>query len=98
MASRVKVLDVFDGFHLECIKICKKAGESEPVNPYRLYITYNGRTKNGLFYSKHRKQIAAYGDLISVLCFIKDLYLNGIDCQPINYVISWSREYHNSRI
>lgn len=98
MASKIKVLDMTSGLHLECIKVCPKAGEKETVNPYLLYITYKAPTRSGYGYSTHKKLVAKYGDMISILCMIKDIYLEGIDTYPVNVAIDWCNKYYNRRV
>ena len=94
MASRKKVLDITSGLHLECFKICPKLGEKEPLNPYLLYITYKAPTRCGYGISTHRKLIAKYGDMVSILCMIKDMCLEGIDTYPVNVAADWCNRYH----
>lgn len=97
MASRIKVLDIDDGMHLECIKVCPKTDEKQPYNPYLLYIVYYAPTRSGYGYSKHRTLMAKYGDILSILCMIKDMYLNGVDAYPTNTIINWSKSYYHNR-
>ena len=55
-----KVLDLcVEGIWLECVFMEGK------TNPYRLYLSYYN---NG----KHRKQVAAYGNFVSVLEHIRN--------------------------
>lgn len=57
-----KVLDVnVEGFHFFCI-FCVH----QPRNQYHLYRRWY---EDG---SWHRKQLAAYGNFFSVICFLKD--------------------------
>lgn len=95
MASRKKVLDIAEGMHLECIKICPKTGEKQPRNPYLLYISYHAPTRCGYGYSKHRTLIAKYGDFVSVLFMVKDMYLYGVDTYPVNAIVEWCKAYCN---
>lgn len=74
-----KVLDIcLDGLHLVCVRI------SGDKNPFRLYRVSNG----------HRMQIAKYGDFLSVIIFIKDMYIAGADTFTTPVLREWSAEYH----
>lgn len=94
---KMKVLDIKDSVCLECYKLMPVSGEKQPINMYRVYIVYNAATRYNYGYSKHRKQIAAYDDMISVLCFIKDLYLYCIGIMPINQIIDFCKKYHEQK-
>ena len=72
-----KVLDIcLDGFHLTCIRT------SDKYNPFRVYSVCAG----------HRRQIAKYGDFLSVICFIKDLYIQGADTYTMDQLVQWAKE------
>lgn len=76
MKSR-KVLDIREGgIHIICLMTDYK------VNPYRVYSVYFG----------HRRQIAKYGDFISVVCFIKDIYTYGADVLTMPQLIDWAKQ------
>lgn len=77
MAKTRKFLDICaGGKHLVGIET------SDRRNPYRVYL----KTR----YS--RRQIAKYGDFMSVLYFIKDFYLAGIDSMTTPEVIEWAKQ------
>ena len=71
-----KVMDIcLDGFHLVCIKTADK------VNPFRVYrITEN-----------HRRLIAKYGDFMSVIYFVRDLYTAGADTFTLAQLVQWAK-------
>ena len=72
-----KVLNIqLDGCHLECIRTDNK------VNPFRVYKVSTW----------HRRQIAKYGEFLSVICFLKDFYQNGCDTMTTPEVIQWAKE------
>jgi len=49
---------------------------NDKVNPYRIYCIYYTPSECGL--RKHKKQIAKYCDMISCLCYLRDLvYMKG---------------------
>lgn len=72
-----KVLDIgLDGVHLVCIRI---AGDR---NPYRVYRLAGGR----------RRQIAKYGDFMSVLCFLREFYQDGVDTMTLTDTVDWAKK------
>ena len=71
-----KVLDIcIDGCHLECIHTECKQ------NPFRVYLRDAG----------HRRQIAKYGDFVSVLYFLMDLYQSGANRLTTSGVAMWAK-------
>lgn len=84
-----KVLDICDYIHLVCIKI---DNETE-LNPYRLYIEYPVKNKYG-YYTTHKKQIAKYGNMASILCMVKDMYIEFMQHKSINQILAWCKEYN----
>ena len=87
MSSTMKVLDIADSIHLVCIKHI-----SSNSNPYRLYIVYSQQNEYG-YYTKRRKQLAAYGNMASVICHIKDMYVNDVHLNSIDFIIKWNKAY-----
>lgn len=74
---RRKVLDIcLDGFHIVCIRT------SDKYNPFRVYKVCGN----------HRRQIAKYGEFLSVICFIKDLYIAGADTMTMAEIVEWAKE------
>lgn len=74
---RKKVLDIcLDGVHIECIRI------NGNNNPFRVYRVSSG----------HRRQIAKYGDFLSVVYFIRDFYSDGADTMTLVETVEWARE------
>ena len=62
-----KVLDIHEnGTHIVCIRTADR------YNHYKVYKVWAG----------HRKLLVKYGDFISVICFLKDFYLEGMDSMP----------------
>ena len=71
-----KVLKInLDGCRLECIKT------EDKYNPFRVIRVAAG----------HRRQIAKYGDFISVICFLKQFYQDGADTMNTPDVIAWAK-------
>ena len=71
-----KVLDIrLDGKHIECIRT------DDRYNPFRVYL----KTVN------HRRQIAKYGDFLSVIYFLRNYYEEGIDSLPLPETIEWAK-------
>ena len=73
-----KVLDIhLEGNHLVCVKT------DDDRYPFRLYrVTYS-----------QRKQIAKYSNFFSVIVFIKDFYLNGVDSMTLAESVEWAKDY-----
>ena len=73
-----KVLDIcLDGFHVICIW-----DKEVKYNPFRVYKVSNG----------HRRQIAKYGEFLSVICFLKDIYVAGADTYSTPELLKWAKE------
>lgn len=71
-----KVLDIrLDGKHIECIRT------DDRYNPFRVYL----KTVN------HRRQIAKYGDFLSVIDFIRVYYTEGIDSLTLSQTVEWAK-------
>ena len=74
---RKKILDIhLNGFHIAGYQTQDKR------NPFRVYLIVPG----------HRRLIARYGDFFSVLCFIKDIFLDGLDTAPMHKILTWSKQ------
>ena len=74
-----KVMDIRDGgCHLEVLDLDNRRME----NKYQIRLIRSG----------HKNVIAAYGDWISVLCFLKDFYLEGMDTMTLVEIKEWWRE------
>lgn len=71
-----KVLDIrLDGKHIECIRT------DDRYNPFRVYL----KTVN------HRRQIAKYGEFLSVIDFIRVYYTEGIDSLTMSQTVEWAK-------
>lgn len=71
-----KVLDIrLDGKHIECIRT------DDRDNPFRIYL------KN----ANHRRQVAKYGDFLSVVNFIRNYYEEGADSFTLSETIEWAK-------
>lgn len=90
MSKTMKVFDVQDNIHLICIKNNMAAN-----NPYRLYLIYNARHETYGYYTQRRKCIAQYGDMASILCHVRDMYVNGIQYRSVPDIIAWNKEYYH---
>ena len=72
-----KVMNIsLDGCHLECIR------SDDRYNPYRVYKIGGG----------HRRQIAKYGDFLSVLWFLQRFYTDGVDTMSMPEVVAWAKK------
>ena len=69
-----KVADIrTPGCHLICLQMDDK------YNPYHIYTVC----------SSHRKQLTKYADFISVVCFIREFYLDGMDAKTTTEILRW---------
>lgn len=84
MAKTKKILDVNTGSaHLICIQSLDRSD----WNPYRVYlVTFVPGAGN------RKRLLIKYGDLVSVLCFIKDFYLDGIDTRTAQDILTWAKK------
>lgn len=85
---KTKVLEMNDILHLVCI--LDKTGR---FNIYRLYLFYPGKDKYG-YMTEHRKQLACYGDMHSVICHVYDMYKAGMQHKTYDIIIAWNKEYY----
>lgn len=85
MCKQKKIIDIHEGGrHLVCIQNMDKTDR----NPYKVYevISPTG--------SPVRKRILTkYGDFMSVIYFIRDFYLYGLDTMPVSEVREWLSEH-----
>lgn len=65
-----------DGCNIDCIRTDDK------YNPFRVIRVSGG----------HRRQIAKYGDFMSVIYFLRDFYQAGMNTMPMYDVIRWAKE------
>ena len=87
----IKVLDIQDYIHLVCVKDL-----TIDCNQYRLYIVYKAMDPKYGYCTQHKKCIAKYGDMSSVLCQVRDLYIHNVQYRPIDYILAWNKQYYNS--
>ena len=82
MAKTMKVMDICEGgCHLEVIKIMDR----KERNPYRIRRVWHD-------YGCHVAQIASYGDWMSVIYFLRDFYLDGVDTMTTAEMKEWWRK------
>jgi hypothetical protein len=71
-----KVLKItIDGCWIECVRM------EDKMNPFRVYRVT----------ATHRRQIAKYGDFLSVIYFLRDFYQDGVDTMSLPEVLSWAK-------
>ena len=71
-----KVLDIrLDGKHIECIRT------DDRDNPFRIYLKT----------ATHRRQVAKYGDFLSVIYFLRNYYEEGADSFTLSETIEWAK-------
>ena len=85
---KTKVFEMKDTIHLVCIN--DRTGK---YAAYRLYLLYPGKDKYG-YCTEHRKQLANYGDMHSVICHVSDLYKAGMQHKPYDIVLAWNKQYY----
>ena len=85
---KTKVFEMKDMIHL--IGILDTTGK---YNVYRLYLVYPGRDKYG-YMTEHRKQLATYGDMHSVICHVSDIYKTGMQYKPYDMILAWNNQYY----
>ena len=91
MAKYTKVLSINDSI---CGLVCVRCN-AEKYNPYRLYLVYPDKDRYG-YPTRHRKQLAVYGDMTSVICHIRDLYqYGGFQYKGISDILAWNKQYYN---
>ena len=82
-----KVLDInTDGFRIMCLQT------NDRYNPYRVYRIW------GYPGCMHRWQIEKYGDFMSVIYFIRDIYRYAVDTMPINQMLQWCKDYRENKL
>lgn len=81
MKKSEKVLDVnIHSGHIVCIR----RNDPAEINPFRIYIVISAKG------APIRKLILQkYADFISVLCFVKDFFLEGIDTMCYTDMVAW---------
>ena len=93
MKRTVKVLDVIDTIRLSCfLETDSETGD----RTYRLVLFVPGKDRYG-YRTEHRKTIAKYADMASVLCMVRDIYCYYIYDKPYDDIISWCAAYYGKR-
>ena len=87
MATKTKVLEISECIHLVCIR-----HNSEPVNPYRLYLLYPAKDRYG-YPTEHRKELIRYADFPSVLYHIKDMLTENNLYRSPDAILAWNKRY-----
>ena len=87
MSKTTKVLEIKDYPHLVCVR------HNGSVNPYRLYLFYPGKDKFG-YSTEHKKQLAAYADIHSVICHINDMYKADVQYKTADMILVWNKQYY----
>ena len=86
MAMQTKVLDLHEGgTHLTVIR----RNDPKDYNPYRIYLIISATGA-----PLRRRLLEKYGDFPSVLCFLKDFYLDGINTMCYTEIVEWIRSKH----
>lgn len=86
MTKQKKILDIDEGgSHLICLRL----SDPKDYNPYRIYLV---TTPSGM--PVRKRLLEKYGDFTSVLCFLKDFYLDGINTMCYTEIVEWIRSKH----
>lgn len=85
MCKQKKIIDIHEGGrHIVCIQ----AMDRKDLNPYKVYevISPTG--------SPIRKRLLVkYADFMSVIYFIRDYYLYGLNTMPVSEIREWLDEH-----
>lgn len=88
MSRKTKVLEITDSIlALECIR-----DNESNRNPYSLYLVFPDYDRNG-YPTRHRKCLASYGNMESIVCHIRDLYIAGFSSMSKAEVLAWHKEH-----
>lgn len=90
MSRKQKVLEISGSFNcLVCIR-----DNTKQYNPYYLYLVYPDKDRYG-YPTRHKKQLAVYGDMTSVICHIRDMYVyGGFLFKGTSDIITWNKDYY----
>ena len=81
MSRQKKILDINEGgSHIVCIQ----QRERGVINPYRIYVIISPTGA-----PVQRRLLTKYADFMSVLYFLRDFYLNGLNTMPVSEAVEW---------
>ena len=81
MAAQKKILDINEGgSHLVCIRL----SDPKECNPYRIHLVTSATGA-----PVRKRLLQKYGDFVSVLCFLRDFYLEGIGTLCYTDMVAW---------
>ena len=82
MAAQKKILDIDEGSaHL----VCLRQTDPNEYNPYRIYVVISATGA-----PIRRRLLAKRADFPSVLSFVRDFYLEGINTLCYTDMVAWS--------
>jgi len=84
MAKQKKIIDVHEGHvHMTCIQFME-----ERSNPYRIYMVISPSGS-----PVRKRELIRYEDFMSVIYFIRDFFLYGLDTMPLCEIMEWIKEH-----
>lgn len=86
MAKQKKILDINEGrTHLVCLRL----SDPKEYNPYRIYLIISPTGA-----PIRKRLLEKYGDFPSVLCFIRNFYIEGINTMCYTEMVRWIQSNH----
>lgn len=79
--ARKKIIDVNEG---KCHLVCIQDTSPLTTNPYQVYIVISPTGA-----PVRKRLLIKYADFISVLCFIRDFYVHGMDVLSFSDMKEW---------
>lgn len=80
MANQKKIIDINEGhIHLVCIR-----HNADRYNPYHIYLVISATGA-----PLRKRLLIKYADFMSVLYFLRDFYLNGLDTMTYCEMKEW---------
>lgn len=81
MSRQKKILDIHEGGrHLVCVQQTDRG----VVNPYRVYVVISPTGS-----PVRRRLLTKYADFMSVIYFLRDFYLYGLNTMPVSEAVEW---------
>ena len=81
MSKQKKILDINEGgSHLVCIQ----QRERGVINPYHIYVIISPTGS-----PVRRRLLTKYADFMSVIYFLRDFYLYGLNAMSVSEAVEW---------
>ena len=89
MARMKKVMDIDEGgSHL----VVYKSYDKKDFNPYKIYLIISGHGELPV----RKKLLDKYCDILSVVYFVRNFYLDGVNKMTYEDTLAWAREGYGS--